>query len=468
MAVPAGFYESGDDESDEFEFGFDSTFEKGRRFVSTGPQKIPDHSNNLQPSAVALADFQTAAGAGNVEVVQRYLSQDGCDVDALLPSGWTGLLHAANSAQPATTRLLLDHGANANFHKNMFTTLMGACVATGRDEVVSECVGLLLDRGARVNAHDHSKTTALMFAAREGRLEAVRLLLKHMADVNRQDSRGWSALAWAAHRGNTDIVSYLLNKGADPELACNDGQIPLDLAYGGDHTDIIDILQGIQPTSMSHVPAETPIIPPVSKSKVYAKYGDLELFLCGLELGSLVPLFQQHQVDFGALLRMRDCDLEKVGISQVGVRKKILEAVGQLHKKEWDASNLDEQFATVIGVDEATIILSNVAKHTCYISATIEYVTRQIAANPQMIDPSPVVEATQHFTVDLEEACQCVDSLKQKMEELKTQVNFITDTKLNVEQTSRKAKTWSFVSVGILAVAVVVVGHTVYSRLTGN
>jgi ankyrin repeat/SAM/basic leucine zipper domain-containing protein 1 len=468
MAVPAGFYDSSSDEYEEYAFGVDSSLEKGRWAASTTPQEVSELTNNLQPRTVALADCQTAAEVGNVEVVQRYLSQDGCDVDTILPSGWTALLHAANSAQPATTRLLLDHNANANFHKNMFTTLMGACVATGRDEPVAECVGLLLERGARVNAHDHSKTTALMFAAREGRLEAVHLLLKYKADVNRQDSRGWSALAWTTHRGYTNVVRCLLDNGADPELACNDGQSPLDLAYASDHTDIIDILQSIQPTSMSSAPVDTPIVPPVSNSKVYAKYGDLELFLCGLELGSLVPLFQQHQVDLGTLLRMRDSDLEKVGISQVGVRRKVLEAVGQLHKKEWDVSNLDEQFATVIGIDEATVILSNVSKHTSYISATVEYVSKQIAANPQLIDPNPVVETTQHFTVNLEEACRSVDSLKQKMEELKVEVNFITDTNLNLEQTNAKIKTWSFVSVGVLAVAIAVVGHTLYSRLSGN
>lgn len=41
-------------------------------------------------------------------------------------------------------------------------------------------------------------------------------------------------------------------------------------------------------------------------------YGDLELFLSGLELGKLIPLFQDHKVKFADLLRMTDGDLQKV------------------------------------------------------------------------------------------------------------------------------------------------------------
>lgn len=476
MALPAGFDDFYEDESDEFEFGYDAAVERDLESavpVSVGPQQGPVPLDfDAQPKTVTLSDLQTAVAVGSVDIVQRYLAQDNCDVDAILPSGWTGLLHAANSAQPETTRLLLEHGANANFHKSMFTALMGACVATGRDENVVECVRLLVAHGARVDAHDHCRTTALMFAARESRLEAVRLLLEHKADANRQDSRGWSVLCWATQRGNIDVVRYLLNHGADAELPCNDGQTPLDLAYACDHTDVVDLLEAsLHPLhSNQHVQMEaTSVIPPVAQPQICARYGDLELFLCGLELSSLVPVFQQHQINLSALLRMRDYDLEKVGIPQLGVRKKILEAVGQLHKKEWDVSNLDEQFATVIGVNEATVILGNVAKHIGYISATVEYVTRQIAANPHMIDPSPLVEATQNLASNLKQACHSVDSLKQKTEDLQTQVNFIAGMKqTQVGHSDRKERKWSFVRVGILAVAAVVVGRTVYARLAGN
>jgi hypothetical protein len=42
------------------------------------------------------------------------------------------------------------------------------------------------------------------------------------------------------------------------------------------------------------------------------KYGELELFLCGLDLSDYVNLFQQQHVDFSIILRMTDEDLIKV------------------------------------------------------------------------------------------------------------------------------------------------------------
>ena len=42
------------------------------------------------------------------------------------------------------------------------------------------------------------------------------------------------------------------------------------------------------------------------------RYGDLDLFLLGLQLGDLLPLFQSHRVKFSDLLSMTDRDLEQV------------------------------------------------------------------------------------------------------------------------------------------------------------
>jgi hypothetical protein len=43
------------------------------------------------------------------------------------------------------------------------------------------------------------------------------------------------------------------------------------------------------------------------------KYGDLEVFLFGLDLGNLREVFQSHQVDFPLLLTMNEEDLANVG-----------------------------------------------------------------------------------------------------------------------------------------------------------
>lgn len=44
----------------------------------------------------------------------------------------------------------------------------------------------------------------------------------------------------------------------------------------------------------------------------FTNYGDLELFLAGLELPDLIPVFQEQQINLQTLLRMREADLERV------------------------------------------------------------------------------------------------------------------------------------------------------------
>lgn len=47
----------------------------------------------------------------------------------------------------------------------------------------------------------------------------------------------------------------------------------------------------------------------------YRTYNDLDLFLCGLDLADLIPLFHSHKVDFAELLRLTEDDLEKVNVT---------------------------------------------------------------------------------------------------------------------------------------------------------
>jgi ankyrin repeat protein len=65
----------------------------------------------------------------------------------------------------------------------------------------------------------HGGDTALVFAARAGDLESVKLLVGAGANVNDADAWGVSATVIAAHSGFTDLVEYLLDRGADANAA---------------------------------------------------------------------------------------------------------------------------------------------------------------------------------------------------------------------------------------------------------
>ncbi|MGC8923596.1 MAG: ankyrin repeat domain-containing protein [Candidatus Micrarchaeia archaeon] len=54
---------------------------------------------------------------------------------------------------------------------------------------------------------------ALMYAARDGRTEIVKLLLEKGADVNAKDILGLTALRYAAENGHKDVVELLKKAG---------------------------------------------------------------------------------------------------------------------------------------------------------------------------------------------------------------------------------------------------------------
>lgn len=70
--------------------------------------------------------------------------------------------------------------------------------------------------------------TALHYAARDGKVEAVRLLLDAGADVNQvTDGDHTTPLLTTIINGNYDLAMELLKRGADPNLASDDGAAPL-------------------------------------------------------------------------------------------------------------------------------------------------------------------------------------------------------------------------------------------------
>jgi ankyrin repeat protein len=83
--------------------------------------------------------------------------------------------------------------------------------------------------------------TPLVFAAREGSLEAARVLLDAGAKVNQVTEYGWTPLLVATNNRNYKLGAYLLEHGADPNIANKGGWTPLYLATdnrnieGGDY-----------------------------------------------------------------------------------------------------------------------------------------------------------------------------------------------------------------------------------------
>jgi ankyrin repeat protein len=82
---------------------------------------------------------------------------------------------------------------------------------------------------------------ALINAAREGNIEAVKQHIAAGADVNAKSKDGTTPLHKAALKGHKEIAELLIAKGADIEAKSRLGSTPLHLATWG-HTKIIELL----------------------------------------------------------------------------------------------------------------------------------------------------------------------------------------------------------------------------------
>jgi ankyrin repeat protein len=155
------------------------------------------------PNAALLSGetpLMVAARSGYPDVVEQLLAK-GAEVNARGSRGQTALMWAAAQKHPEVVKVLLGHHADLKLKSEMWTDVMA----------VPPHGYLPYNK-----AVPHGGETALMFAARSGDLESVKLLLAAGGNVNDADAWGVSATTLAAHSGFTDLVLFLLEKGADP------------------------------------------------------------------------------------------------------------------------------------------------------------------------------------------------------------------------------------------------------------
>ena len=107
----------------------------------------------------------------------------------------------------------------------------------------AEALQKALAAGRNINSTNNNKETALMEAADDGRLTAVRNLIAAGADVNLQDEDGETALMKAADEGYAEIVQLLINAGANVNLRDEDGETAMTKARKERQRRVIEILQ---------------------------------------------------------------------------------------------------------------------------------------------------------------------------------------------------------------------------------
>ena len=218
-----------------------------------------------------------ASRNGNVEAIKILLDHK-ADVNAKEAlRGTTALMWAAEQGHAAAAKVLIDHGAmvgavsspdskggtaylappiqsrlrSAQGAGGLGTRGTGARSGGGRQLVAAadagEDVVAVADAAAAAAAFgrqqntDGGGLTALVYAARQGNLETVKVLVDAGADVNQTTKYGWTPLLTATQNRNYKIAQVLLEHNADPNIANKGGWTPLYLATdnrnieGGDY-----------------------------------------------------------------------------------------------------------------------------------------------------------------------------------------------------------------------------------------
>ena len=215
--------------------------------VRNGDATLVDRLLRAGAKAVAanrygVTPLPLACELGDPAIVERLL---GAGVSANLtgPLGETALHTCARAGHVAAAKVLVAHGASLNAIESWRgqTPIMWAA-AQGHGEMVS----MLAEAGADVNARsgiiawERQRTseprdkwlppggfTPLLFAAREGRVDAAKALIAAGADVSVIDPDRQSALVIALINGHFDVANLLIDNGADVNVPDKVGRTAL-------------------------------------------------------------------------------------------------------------------------------------------------------------------------------------------------------------------------------------------------
>jgi len=177
------------------------------------PAEIYGRPNRKSTSTISARDLMTGLlehGANvNAQLRSATVQRAHTPGDGLLGAGATPLMRAARTGDAAAMRILLEHGADPAMTTSNHTTALMFAAGNGRGTgVFQKDIGTERD----------------MF-------NAVQVLVERGVDVNAANDNGQTAMHFAAQVSD-DIVRYLAAHGAVLDAKDKQGHTPTDLALG--------------------------------------------------------------------------------------------------------------------------------------------------------------------------------------------------------------------------------------------
>jgi ankyrin repeat protein len=216
-------------------------------------------ANVSATNVLGVTPIYIAASNGSASIVGRLLDAK-ADANAADATGDTVLMAAVRAGSPDTVRLLIDRGARVNqaepelSHTALMwaartnnTAILRMLLAAGASVDTVTRVGprpAVRPPGAGGGSHGvgivrsgvppqgeqlpaPGGMTPLLFAARDGQLDAATLLLEAGAKINTADPNGITPLLMAITNNQLRVARRLLDQGADPNAVDWYGRSPL-------------------------------------------------------------------------------------------------------------------------------------------------------------------------------------------------------------------------------------------------
>ena len=214
---------------------------------ATSEMGLTGHQRGTEFQALAArAPLVKAAAAGNWPKVKK-LVKKGNNVDVIDHEGKTALWHACAAGHKETVKLLLKAKAKVDYADAATMTPLMRAVVSDQCEIVE----MLLAAGADIDYTDHNDVTALIFGAGTDSLAAVRVLLEHGCNLDqltvnkadRGEGEQLSALMLAARQGKVEMLRQIVEFGADLDLcSCTNGWGAFHMACAEGDGEMVAIL----------------------------------------------------------------------------------------------------------------------------------------------------------------------------------------------------------------------------------
>ncbi|KAI4484582.1 hypothetical protein M0804_007148 [Polistes exclamans] len=344
--------------------------------------QLADENTNLR-NWHSIKDEQNvlvhACKEGQLNIIEEHLKDN--DINDVLSTGWTLLLHAASFCNIELIKYLLERGADANKNKDGFTPLMALCNSTnGSTAECSTCLSLLIKASDSVDVVDNHKQTALMHACKTKDVENIKVLLKHVLYIDIQDKQGYTALMYAVLRNNVEIVKLLLDYNANPLIKNNFGDTAKDIAEIKEYKKISMLFKGDDNFTVTYTTSR------ISKwEHLFFKLNPTKNQVVNINILNVLNATELHYyinhfqgMDFETFLKLTEQDLINLKMDISIHRDRLLKYLNYFHCLPWDPSTLKEMIRHYKECKDMIEIMALMARQILIMTSTFHFIRLNI------------------------------------------------------------------------------------------